>query len=313
MSKMDRRYSVTRAEVQALPRFVVADLEGDDDEEIIEEGPTGLPPLRPKTTTTGGVLKKTSFSKTPLKVTETFAELSVDEDEYLLDEEEILEEEYEEIIEEDEEEIIIEENPPLPPADRARMTPATSKSPPFTAAITPNSSTRVKSVTASRDLPAATATSVSSQDEPAEDEESVPDAEDVLEALKYILRQEKPVENGLITAEQEAQMLGLPLSEMVDIMKHFELCDNENAPIRWDLVCLMIHAVEDEPELSEEEVEDDADDDHADETGRLDESDNDLEAIDEVGSLGSGYDLETKDDTCYSELSDWNESGRITE
>ncbi|GKZ01217.1 hypothetical protein MPSEU_001073000 [Mayamaea pseudoterrestris] len=315
-----RRYSVTRAEVQALPRFLLSSSNADDSDEeveVIEETTKVQPAGRPSPSS---ILRKpTIVAKPPTtsiqQAPQNLAELSIEDDETVIDEEEIFEEEeYEEIIEEEEEEIIDD--------DLARSSHSTSKTRKATCDANPlaYASTSALTAAAAR-VTHETFAAASRQDddhdddddEPAEDEESLPDAEDVLEALRYILRQEKPVENGYITDQQEAQMLGLPLSEMVDIMKHFELCDNENAPIRWDLVCLMINAVQDEPDMSEEELleeeEDDDDDDLLDETGRIDDSDNDLEALDEVGSLGSGYELEAKDDTCHSDLSEFNESG----
>jgi hypothetical protein len=84
----------------------------------------------------------------------------------------------------------------------------------------------------------------------------LPDAEDVIEALQYIIRKEQAVANGFISEEQAKQMVELPLREMCDIMDHFELCDNEKCPIRWDIVALMIHAVDDDLASSDDDEED---------------------------------------------------------
>jgi hypothetical protein len=279
-TQSDRRYTVTRAEVQALPQFVANKFDVvDDDEEIIIEEDSGNELLLKGT-------RQLSLAN-PQRTSPEY----VDEDE----EEEIIEEEYEEVIEEEDE---ILDDDPLTPSNKARKTPDTEES---LASGPPQQHTSQADQSDARASPLVG----DHEDHHEADEESLPDAEDVLEALKYILRQEKPVENGFITEDQEKQMLGLPLSEMVDIMKHFELCDNEHAPIRWDLVCLMIHAVDDD--LSDEEV-DGGDGDEG--SGK---SDDEQEALDEITSLGSGYDIEAKDDYCDSDLSEFNESGIINE
>jgi hypothetical protein len=102
-------------------------------------------------------------------------------------------------------------------------------------------------------------------DEDDEDErEPLPSREEVAEAITYIVRQEKVVEYGLMTKGQVDEMNDLPLEEMMEIMKHFEICDNNNATIQWDLVLAMVN-----PDYSpdaaavHEDLEDDEDDDQA--------------------------------------------------
>jgi hypothetical protein len=88
-----------------------------------------------------------------------------------------------------------------------------------------------------------------------------PSREEVAEAITYIVRQEKVVEYGLMTKQQVDEMNDLPLEEMMEIMKHFEICDNNNATIQWDLVLAMIN-----PDYSlEADAEDAANDDDEDE------------------------------------------------
>jgi hypothetical protein len=75
----------------------------------------------------------------------------------------------------------------------------------------------------------------------------------------------------------------------------------------------MIHAVEDNPPEHEEVIVDDHDDeDSASGSGAL-SSDNNQEAHDEFGSLGSGYDLDARGESCDSDISEFNESEIITE
>lgn len=74
-----------------------------------------------------------------------------------------------------------------------------------------------------------------------EDQDPPPSREEVAEAITYMVRQEKVVEYGLLTKQQVDEMNELPLEEMMEIMKHFEICDNNNATIQWDLVLAMIN------------------------------------------------------------------------
>lgn len=62
-----------------------------------------------------------------------------------------------------------------------------------------------------------------------EDQDPPPSREEVAEAITYMVRQEKVVEYGLLTKQQVDEMNELPLEEMMEIMKHFEICDNNNA------------------------------------------------------------------------------------
>jgi hypothetical protein len=102
-------------------------------------------------------------------------------------------------------------------------------------------------------------------DDDEEDErEPLPSREEVAEAITYIVRQEKVVEYGLMTKSQVDEMNDLPLEEMMEIMKHFEICDNNNATIQWDLVLAMVN-----PDYSpdaaavHDDLEDDEEDDQA--------------------------------------------------
>jgi hypothetical protein len=101
-------------------------------------------------------------------------------------------------------------------------------------------------------------------DDDEDEREPLPSREEVAEAITYIVRQEKVVEYGLMTKGQVDEMNDLPLEEMMEIMKHFEICDNNNATIQWDLVLAMVN-----PDYSpdaaavHDDLEDDEDDDQA--------------------------------------------------
>lgn len=90
---------------------------------------------------------------------------------------------------------------------------------------------------------------------PADDDPDLPSREDVAEAINYMIRQEKVIEYGVVTKEQAEKMVSVPLSEMMAIMDHFELCDNNNAPIRWDIVKALV-GCEDAPEEAYSDNED---------------------------------------------------------
>lgn len=90
-----------------------------------------------------------------------------------------------------------------------------------------------------------TAPTLGEEDDDDDDDEGpaepLPSRDEVAEAITYIVRQEKVVEYGLLTKQQVEEMNDLPLEEMMEIMKHFEICDNNNATIQWDLVLAMIN------------------------------------------------------------------------
>lgn len=154
-------------------------------------------------------------------------------------------------------------------------------------------------------------------DEEDEEEEDATEAE-VKEAIVYILKQERPIDNGHLTPEQATKMMALPFPAMKEIMKHFELCDNAGEPIQWKLIR---EIVTDDGDGGDD---DDDDDDECDngcvhgygycvECGVTDNPENadnsDDEDRDEVGSLGSGFELNPSDvvshgQASYNDLSD---------
>jgi hypothetical protein len=71
------------------------------------------------------------------------------------------------------------------------------------------------------------------------------DREDVLEAISYILKQEQAVRKEILTEEQVQDLMNLPLPELLEVLEHFEVSDNSNTPIRWDLVMEKIDAYDD--------------------------------------------------------------------
>jgi hypothetical protein len=88
------------------------------------------------------------------------------------------------------------------------------------------------------------------------DDEDPPEKEEVLEAIQYIIKQEKPIDKGELGPEHLLMLETLPLEDLTEIMKHFELCDNSRSPIRWDLVIMLIISGNDEYEENEEDKDD---------------------------------------------------------
>ncbi|GAX16966.1 hypothetical protein FisN_5Hh344 [Fistulifera solaris] len=153
-------------------------------------------------------------------------------------------------------------------------------------------------------------------DEIEEEEEDEATEEEVREAIIYILKQEKPIDNGYLTSDQATRMMALPFKDMKEIMKHFELCDNAGEPIQWSVIADIVT-----PEDHGDEEEDLDDDEDCNEfcpvhgysyctecevglepsTSSDDESEGD-----EVGSLGSGFDLQVpaKDKVDEGHISD---------
>lgn len=147
--------------------------------------------------------------------------------------------------------------------------------------------------------------------------EDLPDKDDVLEAIGYIMRQEKVHEYGLVTEAQAEEMTRLPLPELMLIMNHFEQCDNYDATIRWDLVLTMINPAygNQDVDSDEEEAADKAADLPPSRRGsHKPESDSDVSSGDDAFSLpsdtaaqnnehasvGSGYSLEVDHNSVHS-------------
>lgn len=142
-----------------------------------------------------------------------------------------------------------------------------------------------------------------------EDEEDEATEDEVREAIIYILKQEKPIDNGYLTSSQATRMMALPFKDMREIMKHFELCDNAGEPIQWGVIADIVTPEGQGDDSNDEDENSNVDTDEEDEnelcaahgysycvecevglessSSSSDESDND-----EVGSLGSGYDLQ---------------------
>ena len=144
------------------------------------------------------------------------------------------------------------------------------------------------------------------EEEEEEEEEDEATEEEVREAIVYILKQEKPIDNGYLTSDQATRMMALPFNDMKEIMKHFELCDNAGEPIQWSVIADIVTPENQGGESSgEEENSDDQEDDNKFcpvhgysycvecEVGLEPSSSSDDESEgDEVGSLGSGFDLQ---------------------
>jgi hypothetical protein len=71
------------------------------------------------------------------------------------------------------------------------------------------------------------------------------DRADVLEAITYILKQEKAIRLEILTQDQVQDIMNLPLTELLEVLEHFEVSDNSSSPIRWDLVIEKIEAKQD--------------------------------------------------------------------
>jgi hypothetical protein len=85
------------------------------------------------------------------------------------------------------------------------------------------------------------------------------DRADVLEAISYILKQEKVVRKEILTQDQVQDIMNLPLAELLEVLEHFEVSDNSRTPIRWDLVMEKVEAkqgTEDFDEYQGSEIKD---------------------------------------------------------
>lgn len=163
-------------------------------------------------------------------------------------------------------------------------------------------------------------------EEPGDEEEEDDDVSrgDVIEAIQYIMNQEQVVKYGLLSQKQADELIELPLPELKEIMNHFELCDNNGAPIRWDIVLTIInpdYGPQEEDEISSDEEDDDdvvADlpppmhrqhSDDGDSAGGDNQasyssirSDQGAGLHGSMASVGSGYTLEVTNDDCDSSV-----------
>lgn len=92
-----------------------------------------------------------------------------------------------------------------------------------------------------------------------EDEAELATEEEIREAIVYILKQEKPIDNGYLTPSQATRMMALPIADMREIMKHFELCDNAGEPICWNLIVEIVTPDGDTPDGENPEDDDGVD------------------------------------------------------
>ncbi len=65
-------------------------------------------------------------------------------------------------------------------------------------------------------------------------------AEELTEAIEYVLRQERAVSKFILTDEQAQKMAHLPIPVMKIIVDHLEICDNEAQPIDWDFLLKIV-------------------------------------------------------------------------
>jgi hypothetical protein len=72
------------------------------------------------------------------------------------------------------------------------------------------------------------------------DENGGASAEELTEAIEYVLRQERAVSKFILTEEQAAKMAHLPIKVMKIIVDHLEVCDNEQTPIDWDFLLKIV-------------------------------------------------------------------------
>jgi hypothetical protein len=65
-------------------------------------------------------------------------------------------------------------------------------------------------------------------------------AEELTEAIEYVLRQERAVSKFILTEAQAAKMAHLPIPVMKIIVDHLEVCDIEATPIDWDFLLKIV-------------------------------------------------------------------------
>lgn len=73
-----------------------------------------------------------------------------------------------------------------------------------------------------------------------DDDDDTVSAEELTEAIEYILRQEKAVSKFILTDEQAEKMAHLPVKVMKVIVDHLEVCDNNGSPIDWDFLLKIV-------------------------------------------------------------------------
>jgi hypothetical protein len=76
--------------------------------------------------------------------------------------------------------------------------------------------------------------------ESSEEEDDGVSAEELTEAIEYVLRQERAVAKFILTEEQAEKMAHLPVKVMKIIVDHLESCDNDNTPIDWDFMLKIV-------------------------------------------------------------------------
>jgi hypothetical protein len=105
----------------------------------------------------------------------------------------------------------------------------------------------------------------SPEDSSENDDDSV-SAEELTEAISYVLRQERAVQSFILTDEQAEKMAHLPVKVMKVVLDHLEVSDNDGTPIDWDFLLKIVLPFCD----SEKAANNDNDDDDGSEAGEND-------------------------------------------
>jgi len=308
-------------------------VDGVDEIEIVEEvvvepgspsssrrGSPGRSPLRRSNSMGAGLLSSRSDEIVEFVLDDdTEVELDDDDDEELIDDSEYYEDI--ELADEDEyEEIVYEEDDP---ADNSAASAAHREAKPPPAAVTapppPEHGEICLSVRVDPSALVGKEEKTPEEDDDTEDDEDgedLPDRDDVIEAINYILKQEQVVQYGLVSQAQVDEMNALSLPELMEIMHHFEACENNNATIRWDLVLALVNPkyatnLDDDPSSDDEdEVADKvADLGPRGRTGPLFKPDDGScsvhsDAVEQDhASVGSGYSLDANRLDCDSSIS----------
>lgn len=97
-----------------------------------------------------------------------------------------------------------------------------------------------------------------------DDDDDGVSAEELTEAIEYVLKQEKAVQKFILTDEQAEKMAHLPVNVMKVIVDHLEACDNDaSTPIDWDfLLKIVLPFCDSEKAANDDDDSEDADDDH---------------------------------------------------
>jgi hypothetical protein len=77
-------------------------------------------------------------------------------------------------------------------------------------------------------------------DENEDDDGGGASAEELTEAIEYVLRQERAVSKFILTEAQANTMAHLPIPVMKIIVDHLEVCDMEEQPIDWDFLLKIV-------------------------------------------------------------------------